>query len=75
MISGSLDRGGGTDAVLALPWVDLNAALMKLGERQVGKLLEREREKRRRITVLLRLQSRLSRLRRDRERRELLSFL
>jgi hypothetical protein len=72
MISRGLDRSGGTDALLALPWVDFNVALMKLTEAQVEGLLARERTKRRRLTVLLRLASRLSRLRRERERRELI---
>lgn len=72
MISRGLDRSGGTDALLGLPWADLNAALMKLDEAQVRLLLVREQAKRRRLTVLLRLQSRLSKLRRERERRELI---
>lgn len=66
--------GGGTAAVLDLSWADFNATVMKLSEKQVEVVLHREKEKRRRMHILLRLHSRLSRLRRERERRELIEL-
>lgn len=59
------------DPVLALRWADFNESLMKLSEKQVEAMLARERAKRKRLHVMLRIQSRLSKLRRDRERREI----
>jgi len=61
----------GVDPILALRWADFNSTLMRLDEAKVAKLFDRERKRRRRLHVLLRLQSRLSKLRRTRELAEL----
>lgn len=60
------------DATLAT-WTGLNDRLPKLDEPTVCALLDRERLGRNRLTFVLRLHSRLNRLRRERERRELVS--
>ena len=65
----------GLDRVLALPWAAFNVRLMTLSEPDVERLYGRELARRRRLTVLLRLQARGSRLRRERERSELLADL
>jgi hypothetical protein len=52
-------------------WSELNGRLMEMGEEEVAALLEAEKKSRGRLTFLLRLQSRLNRLRRERERGEL----
>lgn len=52
-------------------WNTLNARLMELGEDEVGSLLEAEKAGQNRISFVLRLHSRLTKLRRERERREL----
>jgi hypothetical protein len=56
---------------LAKPWVAFNVELMKLTEAEVRRALDHEKTHRRRLTVILRLHSRLNRLRRERERNEL----
>lgn len=57
--------------VLALPWAKFNAKLMTLSEADVTTVVELERRGRNRITVLLRAHARRSKLRRERERREM----
>lgn len=52
-------------------WNVLNEALMGLGEEDVALLLAHEQRHRNRLTFTLRLHSRLNRLRRERERREI----
>ena len=53
-------------------WATLNEKLMSMTEDQVNVLLAHERDKGKgRLTVMLRLQSRMNKLRRERERREL----
>lgn len=54
-------------------WNTLNKALLGLKEEQVLGLLERERAEKNRLSYTLRLHSRLSRMRRERERREIAS--
>jgi hypothetical protein len=56
---------------LAKPWVEFNKMLMKLSEAEVASVLRHERTHQRRLTFILRLHSRLNRLRRERERGEL----
>jgi len=53
-------------------WTELNAALMSMNEAEVSALIAAEKKDRNRVTVLLRLQSRFNKLRRERERRELI---
>lgn len=60
--------------VLALPWSGLNKKLMRLVESDVVACLAFERRQKKRLHVMLRLQSRLSKLRHARERRELLEL-
>lgn len=52
-------------------WNTLNKALLGLREEQVHGLLERELAGKNRLSYTLRLHSRLSRMRRERERREI----
>lgn len=52
-------------------WIRLNAGLMKLPEADVVLLLAHERSNRNRFTFVSRLHSRFTKLRRERERREL----
>ncbi len=52
-------------------WNTLNENLMGLSEQQVGRLLTYEKHHNNRITFILRLHSRLNKLRRERERRVL----
>lgn len=52
-------------------WSKLNKVLMKMDEEEVGELLEVEKGSKGRLTFLLRLQARLNKLRRERERKEL----
>lgn len=54
-------------------WGALNAALMELEEPAVAKLLEREKRGRNRLAFTLRIHARLNRLRRDRERHNLVA--
>lgn len=65
--------GDASVAELLRNWNRLNEALMGLTEADVSKLLAAERDGRRRPNYLLRLHSRMSRLRHQRERRELLA--
>lgn len=59
-------------SLATLPWVEFNQELMKLTEAEVAKLLEHERAHQRRLTFVLRLHARRNKLRRERERGELL---
>jgi hypothetical protein len=77
---GTKKRKGASGAALDLQskldeklrnWNDLNKKLMKMGEEEVAALLEAEKKSRGRLSTLLRLQSRLNRLRRERERHQL----
>lgn len=52
-------------------WVTLNERLMELREQEVAALLSHEKKNRNRITFVLRLHSRMNKLRRERERRVL----
>lgn len=52
-------------------WNALNGAIMSLAEEAVALLLAHEQKNRNRLTFTLRLHSRLNRLRRERERREI----
>ena len=52
-------------------WTALNAAIMQLNEAQVQNLINLEKSERARIRVLLRLYNRFSKLRSQREKREL----
>lgn len=54
-------------------WNTLNGALLDLREEDVEALLKRERAGKNRLSYTLRLHSRLSRMRRERERREIAS--
>lgn len=53
-------------------WSELNARLMEMGEAEVAKLLGRERRGAARPTFVARLYARFSKLRGERERRELM---
>lgn len=55
-----------------LPWVEFNRELMKLTEAEVARQLEHERLHQQRLTFVLRLHARRNKLRRARERGELL---
>jgi len=55
-------------------WVGLNAVVPRLDEAACLALLTREREGRKRITFLLRVHSRLNKVRADRERAELMEL-
>ena len=59
------------ERLLAQPWVTFNGELMRLTEVEVRRTLEHEKGHRRRLTFILRLHSRLNKLRRERERLEL----
>lgn len=59
---------------LLTSWHTLHEAIMDLDERQVQKLLEREKDGRARLHMLLRLHARLCRLRQERERAELIDL-
>lgn len=52
-------------------WIVLNDHLMALSEYEVAQLLKHEEEHDNRITFVLRIHSRLTKLRRERERRML----
>ena len=52
-------------------WEGLNETIMKLGEPECHSLLNAERTGRRRVGFLLRIHSRINKLRADRERTEL----
>ncbi len=52
-------------------WNKLNARLMKLDEIDVAWLLAHEKRNSNRITFVMRLHSRMNKLRRERERQEL----
>lgn len=53
-------------------WHTLHDGIMELGEKDVNQLLQYERDGLRRLHMLLRLHARLSKLRQDRERTELI---
>lgn len=57
--------------VALMTWLTLNATLMKATEKEASALLEAERRGMRRRQYMLRIQSRVNRLRRARERGEL----
>jgi len=61
------------DEILAT-WIDLNEALTELGEDECAKLLEREKTTKRRKQILLRIHSRINKLRAARERLELIGI-
>jgi hypothetical protein len=63
-------QGFDMDEALA-SWNGLNDVIMNYGEKAVSELLTAERSGRRRIGFLLRIHSRLNKLRADRERTEL----
>ena len=52
-------------------WIELNFALMDMEEPEVTQLLECERKGKARLRIMLRLYHRLSRLRSQREKREI----
>lgn len=52
-------------------WSLLNSRLMAMNEEEVAALLKKEKAGQGRLTFLLRLQARLNKLRRERERGEL----
>lgn len=52
-------------------WIEFNRAIMEMDESAVASLLERERKGKARLTFMLRLNARLSKLRRKRERIEI----
>ena len=52
-------------------WIELNAALMSMEEPEAAKLLEAERKGKARLRVMLRIYHRLSKLRGQREKREI----
>lgn len=62
-----------SDEILAT-WIGLNYALTLLGEEQCVKLLEREKVGKKRKQILLRIHSRINKLRAERERRELIGI-
>lgn len=64
-------RRRATPAELLANWNTLNGAIMGLGEVEVARLLDSEVGGANRLTFVLRLHSRLNRLRRERERRAL----
>lgn len=55
-------------------WHTLHDGIMELGEKEAGLLLQDERAGERRLHMLLRLHARLSKLRQDRERAELVEL-
>jgi hypothetical protein len=54
-------------------WVAMNEALKVLSEKDCWKLLEQEKNGRKRAQFMLRIHGRANKLRAERERRELLS--
>jgi hypothetical protein len=52
-------------------WILFNKAIMKMGEEEVSAQLEQERAGKARLMYMLRLNARLSKLRRERERKEI----
>ena len=55
-------------------WQSLNAAITKLGEKECLELIDIESSNRKRLQVLLRIHSRLNKVRAKRERQELRSL-
>ena len=64
-----------TPTLLDAGWAEFCVGIMKLDERAVSALFERERDGRRRVNRVLRLHARLNRLRLERERKELMREL
>ena len=52
-------------------WIEFNAALMKMNEAEVAAQVELEKNGKARLMHMLRLNARLSKLRRERERKEI----
>ena len=52
-------------------WITFNKAIMLMGEAEVASLVDKERKGKARLMYMLRLNARLSKLRRERERKEI----
>jgi len=56
-------------------WATLNRDLMKMNEPAVARLLDEERKGLKRLTFLFRIHARLNKLRRERERNQMVKSL